>query len=1512
MMKACVIRLWALAVLLGGLILASPVCSEAQVLASPSTTQSVTKSLLEKARDLESRGRMDLAAQTWQQVLLADPGNTEALGGMARAAALKGDNALAQTYVERLRRINPNDPAIAAVANMQAKPHPAAAKTTNNPPSPSQPVWHLGAAEMAAYEALNAKRIDEAEVGFKAILARDPGNPSALAGMGYVRMQQANFLGAISYLEQAKLDTPSDKALSAALDTSRFWFIMGEGQNAVSANDLTTAEKRYHSALELRPDSPEALEGLGGTLLKAQQPKPAATLYERAIAAQPDSTVAWRGLFAAQLQSGNAPRALATERRMPQAVLMQLESDPLFLQSLASAYSAAGHNLDAQKALESAAKLPATADAKGANTDIQTQLAGVLYASGQFDQAADLYRQLLMADNGDTAAMEGLAEVEHAMGHDEQAFATVQTMPPASYAAAMRDPNFEVTVAVIDRSLDKLDAAQDILQTAITQQTNAGQRPSPAIEMQLAEIYIQRGKPQLAYPIYQQMTKENPQRADAWAGLISTLHLTGHDSEAVGQVALIPNSARPQLESNPSYLQTMAAVYAAQGRSREATQFLGRVEQGYAAQRAAPPADLEIQNAWLLYNGMDDARLYRQLMSLGARTDLTDLQRRSVQTIWTNWAIRRANQAATAGNLARSISILNAAAQSFPDNPAVLRELANAYAQAGQSHQAVLIYRSQDMSAASSADYQSAVNAALAANDSKDAELWLHNALAKYPADAQVLLLAAKYEQARGDTARAMQYYRASLKAMPPVTASAHPLLPGAPAPISLPGASPAQDLAVLLAPGAIEPPTYGGTPSLLPPYETSNNGIVPPYMTNPGAAQTAAPTAGPAFEASAATNSQPTPAPTDDVPAADDGYRPFVPFIAPPRPTPPVAVSRNGMPVEVQLGNNTPPPVLPQAEKTDILPTARYVPSNRKAPIILSDPNMAAAQAERTRHQQAEAAAGRIGQSNPPSEDTITGGQVPQPPTPPASQTGVPDTGTQQYPQPRTQPSPVAQTPRNRQPRTESTAPAQAATPSAPPQAPPPDVAPPEPAQPAPANSSVSSSPAINQPAYPIAPPPTDAELAAGNLPSLHGSYGAQAPIPVSPRQQAETGLASLEGTYSGFFGATGIGRYRSGTPGLDRLYDVESPVEASAVFGRSVRLTAIARPVFLNSGVLNPAGFSSTNIPYLGTMPANTANPPAQQYSDGVGGELQLTTRTLSLAAGYTPSNFLVHNVTGRLNWRPLGDHLAIFADRAPVTDTQLSYAGLRDPGVSIVQGPIWGGVIATTGGVRLGFGDPTRGSGFYLSGGGGVLTGRHVLDNQKFGGTAGAFFRVAKWPGTGSLSIGGDFAGMHYAHNEAGLTYGQGGYFSPNWYFVASVPVTFKGAYGSNFHYSATAALGVQTFQQQTAPFYPLDPILQGNFVPPVGVSCSIALQLSYNCGAYPQTITTSFNYAVDAQASYRLADHWYAGGFLRANNTNNYNDVSAGFFLRFTFRSQTTSEGRPTGLFPIQGFRPLQIP
>lgn len=1814
MIKACVIRLWALAILLGGVALAaSPVRLETLAFqastqasppgvpapsqatlpalsatqASPAASQSAppatqvpastiqtppsaTQTLLDKAYGFEARGRIDLAAQTWQQVLQADPYNPDALGGLARAAKLDGNTALANSYLERLRAAQAKTPKPAVGQSMDAqqkqlaqleqagklaeagkyaaamaiyrqifgatpppgdwalvyyetesatedgRPHsiaglqalvgkypsdsryqialgriltydpktraqgrkylerypqdrqadealrqsllwdssdPAYAveiraylATHSDPPlaealqaaqvvksptdadatasaAPAQPIVRAqlteqaqpaaraqtplptqptaaaphavpaasgtqSAAEVEAYQALNAKHIDQAEALFKAVLDKDPNNSGALAGMGYIRMQQGNFLGAISFLEQARHGNPGDKGLADALETSRFWFLMGEGQAALTDNDLTMAEKQYRAALQLRPSSPEALAALGGTLEKAQQPASAVPLYERAVQANPASVESWRGLFMAHVEAGNAALALATDTRIPAAVHAQLMRDPAYLRAQATAYSAVGRDPDAQKALEAALQLPFPADAKKLKADTQIQLAGILLASNHLDQAATFYSQVLTLDHGNNAAWQGLTRVQHAMGHDQEALATVESMPPSSYAAVMRDPGFEATVASIYQAEKKLDVAQDLLEKAVAEQTSAGQKPSAGIEMQLANLHMARGDAKLATPIYQQLLTDDSSRSDAWAGLIESLHGAGSDKEAVAQAQQIPAAVRAQLESNVNYLQTLGSVYQALGQSQQALVLLNRVQQYYAAQHTAPPADIDIQNAWLLYNSQDDVGLYRQLMNLGGRPDLTQEQSRTVQAIWTNWAVRRANQTAAAGNSRHALAILNAAARAFPDNPAVLKTLANGYAQAGQPEQAVTIYKAQNMSSASVEDYEVAVNAALAAGDNKVADTWLHYALAAFPNDPRILILSARFEQSRGNTAKAIDYYRASLKAMPPTDPGAELAeelrLPAPTVASRLPSAQQAQDLSILLAPGNAgnvpgaqsQPylPSYGnvygyyGTPSGFAPSAPSSqpyngttggpSGVVPPYMTNPSVQPDSGKGKmnqnGPQSRLDQGAYNLPSQAEVelrvrDGVARALGQPRPAIAIARQPETHMPQQFVSGSAPipsaVAVQLGDSTPHPAPAQSEVTDVLPTAHYVANAHAVQTISSHPDIAAAQAAEIRRHQSDPDTARAGQSHPPPEDSIaateenaqytgqqllsqnqSGSQIARPSTVPSGRIGnIPDTGSQQYPQPRAAPAPAAAP--KRSPATSTNTPRRAAarstparlpayTPTLPARSPSVPVPTPPAASAAPTSSPGAGQPLGGQPypligpPYPLPPPPTDAELMARNLPPRGGTYEEQAPVPMTPRQEAESELASLEGSYSGWDGVTSLGRYRSGTSGLDRLTDVEAPAEASVVLGRSVRLTAVARPVFLSSGTLNASAFTGSNVPYLGTMPASAANPPPMQISKGVGGELQLSTRNLDLAVGYTPYNFLIQNITGHLSLRLFGGHVTLFGDRDPVKDTQLSYAGLRDPKTITLtyQGAGWGGVVSSTVGARLDFG--SSGSGFYLSGDGGILHGYHVLNNSKAEGSMGAYLLVKNWPTAGSLTVGGSLFGMHYHYDEIGLTFGQGGYFSPDSYYLAGVPVTFNGAYKSNFHYLVSGAFGVQSFQQDWAYFYPLDSTLQGNLQSTLG--CSLAQLTAHTCAEYPVTDNTSLNYNINSEVSYRFGEHWYLGGYVSANNTNNYNDVSGGFFFRYALRKQHASQGYPTGLFPVDGFRPLRVP
>src|SRR5882757_7111990 len=75
--------------------------------------------LLAKARSLQARGRIDLAVQNWQQGLLVNPNQTEALAGLARSAKENGQTDQERSYLDRLRKINPRDPEIAAVEKLR-------------------------------------------------------------------------------------------------------------------------------------------------------------------------------------------------------------------------------------------------------------------------------------------------------------------------------------------------------------------------------------------------------------------------------------------------------------------------------------------------------------------------------------------------------------------------------------------------------------------------------------------------------------------------------------------------------------------------------------------------------------------------------------------------------------------------------------------------------------------------------------------------------------------------------------------------------------------------------------------------------------------------------------------------------------------------------------------------------------------------------------------------------------------------------------------------------------------------------------------------------------------------------------------------------------------------------------------------------------------------------------------------------------------------------------------------
>ena len=85
-------------------LLLAATCALTLCLASSAPAQSAAeRALLNKAQSLAANGHLDMAVQTWQQVLLADPNSKDALLGIAKADMQLGKADEARQYLERLR-----------------------------------------------------------------------------------------------------------------------------------------------------------------------------------------------------------------------------------------------------------------------------------------------------------------------------------------------------------------------------------------------------------------------------------------------------------------------------------------------------------------------------------------------------------------------------------------------------------------------------------------------------------------------------------------------------------------------------------------------------------------------------------------------------------------------------------------------------------------------------------------------------------------------------------------------------------------------------------------------------------------------------------------------------------------------------------------------------------------------------------------------------------------------------------------------------------------------------------------------------------------------------------------------------------------------------------------------------------------------------------------------------------------------------------------------------------------
>ena len=361
---------------------------------------------------------------------------------------------------------------------------------------------------------------------------------------------------------------------------------------------------------------------------------------------------------------------------------------------------------------------------------------------------------------------------------------------------------------------------------------------------------------------------------------------------------------------------------------------------------------------------------------------------------------------------------------------------------------------------------------------------------------------------------------------------------------------------------------------------------------------------------------------------------------------------------------------------------------------------------------------------------------------------------------------------------------------------------------------------------------------------------------------------------------------RTRSGTNGLERLREFGGGAEASVPLpGLGGELSARAQAVNLDTGRLE------ANLPNLRRFGTNPLALPGQGglVTDAQAAALRprdtsLTGASLGLAyarngvtidIGSTPLGFREETILGGIEVTPrLSDtlQLRLKGERRSVTDSILSWSGLRDS----ASGAGFGGVTRTTGRGQLEYFSDRVSA--YAGGGYSAISGRNVADNSRIEASAGLGYALHRSP-TSELTTGLDVTYLAYEKNLRNFTFGQGGYFSPQTYVNASIPVDYRERVG-DFAYRLGASVGVANFREKSSPVFPNNPDLQAALEGQAAGDATIAT-------AYGAQRATTVTAGVRADIEYALTPALRLGATARYDRSADFNETRALVYARYRF-------------------------
>lgn len=357
---------------------------------------------------------------------------------------------------------------------------------------------------------------------------------------------------------------------------------------------------------------------------------------------------------------------------------------------------------------------------------------------------------------------------------------------------------------------------------------------------------------------------------------------------------------------------------------------------------------------------------------------------------------------------------------------------------------------------------------------------------------------------------------------------------------------------------------------------------------------------------------------------------------------------------------------------------------------------------------------------------------------------------------------------------------------------------------------------------------------------------------------------------------------RSRVGEGGLGQLTEVQSALEARLPLGDGKVSVKIA-PVALDGGKL-AADYNSASR--FGGGPAaamanksTTDSGVASQSAAGVGLGVGYETSNWKADIGTTPLGFKIVNTVGGLQYRsPISEQakFAVGVSRRAVTESILSFAGAVDERSKMT----WGGVTAN--GMRGDLGWDASGYGMYAYVQAHGLQGENVVNNSSMEGGGGIYVQAIKEANT-ELTLGLNTNALGYSKNLSGMTYGHGGYFSPQSFFSLNLPLQLTGTNGK-LGYALQTSVGVQHFRQDETPYFPGSATLQAAAVK--AAAAAVALNPDNSGKAtYAAVTKTALAYNLGGALEYQLSPQLSVGAAMSVENGNAFQQWHGNVYLRF---------------------------